>query len=317
MVRCGRSVYSIIVVNRNGGSLLADCLNSVFRHTNNFELILVDNASSDGSFETVVKLFPRIAPVKNQVNLGFAKANNLGSRASRGDWIVLLNPDTRVTDGWLESLTSCARTRKNVGIVTPKLLRKDGKTIDSSGHSFDFQTALTADRGAGEHDHGQYEELQEIPSCSFACALIARKVFDEVGLLDERMMIYYEDVDLCLRGRIAGWRVLYCPRSVVYHSRGGLTPANFTSVQRKAVAYRLRIMLKCYDRKNAMVLGAARVIRDVVSSVAGIKNNDSAYSYGYFRSPFWNLFHLPIRERILAQHRRRVSDEEIAKLSVA
>ncbi len=297
--------------------MLVDCLSSVFSHTNDFELILVDNASSDGSFETAIRLFPRISPIRNGSNLGFAKANNLGIRASHGEWIVLLNPDTRVTSGWLDSLAACVRSGKNVGIVTPKLLRKDEKTIDSTGHSFDFRTALTSDRGAGEFDRGQYEDVQDILSCSFACALISRQVFDEIGFLDERMIIYYEDVDLCLRGRIAGWRVLYCPRSVVYHSRGGLTPTSFTLVQRKAVAYRLRIMLKCYDRRNAIMLGAARVLRDAISSFAGIKNNDAAYAYGYFRSPFWNLFHLPTRERILAQSRRRVSDEEIAKLSVA
>jgi GT2 family glycosyltransferase len=291
-------------------------LTSIFRYTNNFELILVDNASFDGSFENAVKLFPGIISVRNEENLGFAKANNLGIKVSQGEWIVLLNPDTRVTDGWLETLAVCARSGKNVGIVTPKLLRKDEKTIDSAGHSFDFRTALAGDRGAGESDYGQYEEMQEIPSCSFACALIARQVFHEVGFLDERMMIYYEDVDLCLRGRIAGWRVLYCPRSVVYHSRGGVTPVDFIGVQRQAVAYRLRIMLKCYGLRNAILFGTARSIRDVVSAVAGIKNNDLAYSYGYLRAPFWNLFHLPIRERILAQSRRMVSDEEIAKLSM-
>ena len=309
-------MYSIIVINCNGGSLLVDCLTSVFRHTVNFELILVDNASFDGSFETAVRLFPRITSIKNRSNLGFARANNIGIRASRGEWIVLLNPDTRVTSGWLEALAGCTRVGKNVGIVTPKLLRKDEKTIDSTGQSFDFRTALTRDRGAGEPDHGQYEEVQEVPSCSFACALIARRLFDDVGFLDERMVIYYEDVDLCLRGRIAGWRVLYCPRSVIYHSRGGLTPVGFIRVQRQAVAYRLRIILKCYGLRNVILLGAARFIRDVVSTVAGIKNNDTAYSYGYIRSPFWNIFHLPIRERILAQSRRRVSDEEIANLSV-
>jgi GT2 family glycosyltransferase len=296
--------------------LLANCLSSVFRHTNDFELILVDNSSSDDSFENAVKLFPRITSLKNELNLGFARANNLGIRASHGEWIILLNPDTRVTDGWLEALAACARAGKNVGIVTPKLLRKDKKTIDSTGHSFDFRTALTSDRGAGEYDQGQYESAQDIPSCSFACALIARKALDEVGLLDERIVIYYEDVDLCLRGRIAGWRILYCLRSVVYHSRGGLTPISFTPIQRHAVAYRLRIILKCYDRRNAILLGAARVIRDLVSTVAGIKNNDSAYAYGYIRSPFWNLLHLPIRERIFTQSKRKVSDEEMAKLSV-
>jgi GT2 family glycosyltransferase len=288
----------------------------VFSHTNNFEVILVDNASSDGSLETALRIFPQIISIKNEANLGFAKANNIGIQASRGEWIVLLNPDTRVTDRWLEALAACAGLWKNIGIVTPKLLRKDEKTIDSTGHSFDFRTGSTSDRGAGEYDRGQYGDMQEIPSCSFACALIARQVFDEVGFLDERMMIYYEDVDLCLRGRIAGWRVLYCPRSVVYHSRGGVTPVGFINVQRQAVAYRLRIMLKCYGLRNAILFGAARSIRDVVSAVAGIKNNDLAYSYGYLRAPFWNLLHLPIRERILAQSKRIVSDEEIAKLSV-
>src|SRR4029077_17769390 len=115
---------------------------------------------------------------------------------------------------------------------------------------------------------------------------------------------------------MAGWRVVYCPRSVIYHSRGGVTPVSFIGVQRKAVAYRLRIMLKCYSPRNAILFGVARSLRDLVSTIAGIKNNDLAYSYGYFRSPFWNLFHFPVKERVLAQSRRRVSDEEIAHLSL-
>jgi GT2 family glycosyltransferase len=300
--------YSIIIVNFNGGALLARCLESVFQHTTDFELILIDNNSKDQSSEEAMVRFPSIILVKNERNVGFAKANNVGIVKAKGNWKVLLNPDTIVTGYWLDRLTECEASPK-LGLVSPKLVRLDKRTIDSAGLMFDPRSGLSFDRGAGEADEEQFNRAELVPCCSFACVAIKREVIEKVGLLDERMVLYFDDIDYCIRARIAGWEVWYCPKSVVLHSRGGVTPRSSTRLQRWAVAYRLRIMLKSYDLHNAIKYGLARVISDMMSAVAGIKNNDPEYFLGYVRSPFWNLLNLPIRERRVAQLAREATDD--------
>ena len=300
--------YSIIVVNYNGGQLLLNCLESVFQHTNDFELILVDNNSSDHSVPQAVARFPQIALVRNETNLGFANANNGGLRRVRGQWIVLLNPDTLVTNNWLDHLVQSG-VSSGAGIVAPKLLRLDGQTIDSTGLVFDLKTGLSHDRGSGAADRGQFDQEELIPCCGFACAAIRREVIHMIGVLDQKMILYFEDIDYCIRARIAGWPILYCPRSVVLHARSGVTPRSFGRVQKWAVAYRLRIMLKCYGLRNAIRYGVLRVFHDFVSMLAGMKNNDLEYFLGYLRSPIWNLLNLPISERTLVQSTRKISDD--------
>jgi GT2 family glycosyltransferase len=290
---------------------------SLFRFTRNFELIVIDNASKDGSASLIAQRFPKVNVVKNRANLGFAKASNIGIRMAAGRWVVLLNPDTEVTGGWLDNLMKSADSSKRIGIVTPKLLRPDGRTIDSTGLLFDFKTGRSKDRGSGEADIGQYDNQEQVPSCCFACTAIKREVFEGTGLLDEKMVLYFEDLDYCLRARVAGWNVLYTPKSVVLHERGGVTPRSATRAQKWAVAYRLRVMIKCYGTRNAIKYGMLRMIRDFVSSLAGVKNNDLEYFLGYLRSPIWNLLNLPVLERELVQSTRKVSDEELFGLKVS
>jgi GT2 family glycosyltransferase len=288
--------YSIIVVNYNGGALVLRCLESVFQHTSDFELILVDNDSSDQSALIAATRFPQITLLKNERNLGFAKANNLGLKRARGDWIVLLNPDTVVTRDWLDVLVKCAGSSTEVG------------------HVFDFRTGYSSDRGSGEPDLGQYDHEEEVPSCCFACAAIRREAFVRIGFLDEKMILYFEDVDYCIRARIAGLKVLYCPNSIVLHVRGGVSPKSSTRWGKRAVAYRLRIMLKCYSAPNAIKYGVMRIFRDFVSMAAGIKNNDTDYFLTYLRSPTWNLLNLPYYERKLVQLTRNVLDDALVTL---
>ncbi len=307
--------FSVIIVNYNGGSLVRHCVDSVFKYSRNFELIFVDNQSTDNSDLDVARRFPAVLTLKNKDNLGFARANNIGIRRAKGQWIVLLNPDTVVTPGWLDALTKCAQSSPEIGIATPKLLRPDRRTLDSTGHLFNFRTGFSVDRGSDEPDEGQYDSVQEVPSCCFACALIKRQLIEDIGLLDEKMVLYFEDIDYCLRARIAGWKVLYCPSSVVYHARGGLTCKRSSTLAKNTIAYRLRIMLKCYSLTNVLRYGTERILRDILAMVAGIKNNDLRYFLSYLRSPMWNLLNLPIQERHMAQSRRRTLDKEIATLS--
>jgi GT2 family glycosyltransferase len=305
--------YSIIVVNYNGGSKLYDCVDSVFKFTSNFELFLVDNGSTDGSVSRVASDFPETIVLNNPTNVGFAPANNIAIKRAKGRWIVLLNPDTRVTQSWLDNLVECANNSDDTGIVTPKLLRMDGRTIDSTGHIFDFKTAYAYDRGWGEPDHGQYNRVEEVESCCFACAAIKREVISRIGLLDDKMVFRYEDTDYSIRARIAGWRVVYCPRSIVFHERGGLSPGS-GPIQSRWAAYRLRMILKCYSSGNVIRYGALRIARDTISMAAGLKNNDPQYFLSYLRSPIWNAIRLPLNERKLVQSTRKISDKALFSL---
>ncbi len=192
---------SILIVNYRTPELLANCVASVKRHTTgSYELLIHDNSPP--------------AP-----NLGFARANNILITRSKGEYIVLLNPDTTVTPRWLELLIETAQSEARIGVVQPKMLRPDG-LIDSAGHGWTKQ-GLPYDRGSGEKDNGQYDTMTELRSCCFGCALVKRKVFQDVGLLDEKLFLFFEDVEFCLRARKHGWRIVYCPEGVVYHVRRG------------------------------------------------------------------------------------------------
>ncbi len=301
---------SIIVVNHNGGALVEQCVYSVFRNSSNFELILVDNNSTDGSRLRVAERFPEVTVVKNEKNIGFAGANNIGIMVSSGRYVVLLNSDTIVTSMWLERLVARAEQSPDIGMVTPKLLRPGNPPIiDSTGHLYQYQTGLAADRGYEQPDLCQYDQSTELPSCCFACALVKREIFRQVGMLDEKMFFGFEDVDFGIRTRIAGWRVVYCPESLVYHYRGGSTSGRHRRhVARRMSAYPLRILLKNYETKNMLLYGGREFLVDILRIIAGLKNRDWNYCGTYATIILWNLANLPLKERLSTQRLRMIPD---------
>jgi GT2 family glycosyltransferase len=192
-----------VIVDYKVPDLLEKCLKSIAENTSDYEVLTHDNSPPNP-------------------NLGFAKANNLLIRKAQGENIVLLNPDTWVTQGWLDELIRTAQSDPKIGIVQSKTLRPNG-LLDSTGHrySFDHGVYMPGDRGALEPDLGQYDHDTELKTCTFASVLIKRRVFETSGLLDERMFLYCEDMEFCLRAARNGWRIVYCPKSVVYHVRHG------------------------------------------------------------------------------------------------
>jgi GT2 family glycosyltransferase len=270
-------------------------------------------------------MHPTLLIIRTHTNLGFAKANNIGIKESGGKNVVLLNPDTVVTRDWLDKLINCLGKDSHIGIATPKLLRYDGR-IDSAGHFFSFSRLEVKNRGEEEQDHGQYDTCTNLLSCDFACCLIRREVLTQIGLLDERIFLDHEDVDYCLRAGIAGWRVVYCPSSRVFHRRGGVTPSiRKTSRQLRARRYLLRLALKSYGRMSLLRLIAYKQ-QDVLSfsldlaralkrrNVAGLKESIDDIC-ALFSAFLWNSMHLPIRERILVQRSRRLNDKELELIS--
>jgi GT2 family glycosyltransferase len=217
---------AIIIVNWNGLHFLKDCLTSVEHQTyENYEIILVDNGSTDGSIEYVKRHFPAVKVIELERNFGFAKANNIAMREvlqKKINYISLLNNDTKADKRWLENLVYVSKMSKNIGMCASKmLLMSDPSIIDSTGHI--FQSGKIGDRGHGEIDSGQYDDKTNvIGACAGAC-LYRREMLEDIGLFDESFITYCEDAELSWRAHNKGWKAKYVPESVVLHHHGGTT----------------------------------------------------------------------------------------------
>ena len=210
---------AVIIVNWNGRHHLEGCLAALLAQTiTDFDAIVVDNGSTDGSVEWVETHLPQVRLIRNEHNVGFAVGNNQAIRSTRAEFIVTLNNDTRVAPGWLAALVEAAESDPTVGMVASKMLfagRPD--TINSAGIALD-PTGIAWDRlGGTPDDPGEKTPIEVFGPCAGA-ALYRRTMLDQIGLFDEDFFAYLEDVDLAWRARLAGWRCLYAPAGRVYHA---------------------------------------------------------------------------------------------------
>ena len=215
---------SVIVTNWNGRSDLERCLPTLRAQTYRyFEVIVVDNGSTDGSLELLENEFPEVRAIPLGENRGFATANNVGIDAAETEHIALLNNDTEVEPEWLAELVACLERHPRAASATSKmvLLQQPG-VIDGAGDVLTW-TFLPHPRGHSERDRGQYEEEVEVFSASGGAALWRAEVLKELGGFDEAFFIYYEDVDLGFRARLQGHECWYVPTSIVRHHRGAAT----------------------------------------------------------------------------------------------
>jgi GT2 family glycosyltransferase len=216
---------SVIVLNYNGRKWLVDCLESLLSQQNApaFEIVFVDNASSDGSAAFVAERFPSVRIVQNARNLGFAAGNNAGARVARGAWLAFLNNDTVAAREWVAKLWQAATDpahEENVALVTSRIesLARPG-VLDSAGDGYlRAGGAFKRGHGAPASEFPQSEEV--FGACGAAC-MIRRDVFDLLGGFDERFFMVYEDVDLSYRARLAGFRCWYEADAVVRHAGSG------------------------------------------------------------------------------------------------
>jgi hypothetical protein len=222
---------SIIIVTWNALDVLQKCLPSVVAaNYPNMEIIVADNASTDGSAAWVASAFPDTIIVRHAENGLFCKGNNEAIPHATGDYIVLLNNDVEVTPGWLEPLVH-EMEAEDVGAVQPKLKQHDNRTffeyagaaggfIDRVGYPFTrgriFDTM--------EADYGQYDDPRDVFWATGAALMLRRSALDEVGLLDEQFEMHMEEIDLCWRLQRAGYRVRVAPDSEVYHIGGASLP---------------------------------------------------------------------------------------------
>lgn len=233
---------SVIVANWNRRDLLRACLKSLETQTGTeFEIIVVDNASEDGSAEMVEREIRGARLIRNVENRGFCAANNQGIAASQGEFIALLNNDAEACPGWLKALLDALEARPDCGMAASKIVVwEDPGRIDKAGHLI-YPDGQNRGRGSGEPDRGQYDGLEETLWPDGCAAMYRRRMLAEIGGFDEDLFAYADDAELGLRARIAGWRCVYAPAAVVRHHRGATL--GLKSARRLELIERNRVLL--------------------------------------------------------------------------
>lgn len=214
-----------IVPNWNGERFLKNCLDSLSQQTEATEIVVVDNGSRDNSVDFIKTHYPGVKLIGLEKNYGFAGGVNAGiayTLEQGADYIALFNNDAVADKDWLKNLIKTARNSKETGIVTGKILSFEEGIIDSTGDLYSIW-GTPFPRGRGEKDRSQYDSdgQREVLAASGGASLYRAEMLRDVGLFDQKFFAYYEDVDISFRAQLAGWKVLYEPRAIVWHHIGG------------------------------------------------------------------------------------------------
>jgi hypothetical protein len=209
----------IVIPNWNGADMIVECLRSLEMQTYPADILVVDNGSVDDSVKIIEKTFPKARLIKLPKNMGFDGGVNAGIRPALRegyDAIAIFNNDAVADRQWLKHLVDAMKADNKRGVVSCKQLYTDKKHIDSTG---DFYSVwgMPFPRGRNQVDTGQYDEPEELFSAPAAATLYRAKLFQQIGIFDEKFFAYYEDIDISFRARLAGWKIWYEPTAIIYH----------------------------------------------------------------------------------------------------
>ncbi|MBF0201765.1 MAG: glycosyltransferase family 2 protein [Desulfamplus sp.] len=314
----------VIIVNYNGLKFLPGCLDSLFGSLYpNFRVVIVDNASTDGSRNWIRNHYPRVKLICSSDNEGFGRANARGVENGDSPYVALLNNDTMVENSWLNALVDTMKAFPDCAAACSRLLFMDhpevvnaqGGGMNKIGYGYDHEIFSVIQnnethlcRGHGPvHDPGPKDVL--FPTA--AACLIRRSAFYDAGGFDPSFFMYHEDVDLGWRFHLRGYSVKYVPHSIVYHAFGGTSMKSGSMIFRNRLGIRhaLRSLLKNYELPTLSHVLPLFFRINWNNHCAGIPT-------GFFRALLWNTLHLPgtIVQRSRVQRRRKKSDTDISPL---
>jgi len=260
---------SIIIVNWNTSELLLQCLDSIYRAKPQimFEIIVIDNGSTDNSVGAISTRFPEVRIISNDHNMGFAGANNQGLSAGSARYYLLLNSDTLVLPGALDVLINIADNHPEMGIVGPKLLNMDGSLQESYASFPTFWSELIGKNFRRRRPLADSTYIYDVDWIMGACMLVRSEVVADVGMLDDDYFMYSEEVDWCFRIKRQGWKVGYCLKSEVYHLGGG--SASRASLSQLILLYRSKILFfrKHYGNHQATLMRYGFALANTVGMV--------------------------------------------------
>lgn len=309
---------SIIIANWNGGEVFKNCLYSLSKITYpNWELVIVDNGSSDGSKNLPAKILGKNIPIKsvnNQTNLGFVKANNQGYLLSSGKYLLLLNNDTRVTSDFLHKLVDAIEKDSKIGVIQPKILMMDESGLLDNTGSFFTRTGFLRHQGFMEKDSPKFRQTQEVFSAKGACLLIRKSLVDKIGLFDEDFFSYFEESDFCWRVWMAGAKVVFFPQAVIYHKVGfTIKRLDVLNINYHYYKNRISSLIKNLEIRNLIPILFFHLLISLGITGIFLLKGSFKNSWMIIKAIFWNIFHLPLllEKRSKIQRTRRVTDKEI------
>jgi len=320
----------VIIVNWNGRKHLSRCLSSLMAQTySNFKVLLVDNTSTDGSVRYVQSKFPSVEILQNNDNWGFAIANNIGilhCLRKNAQFLFLLNNDTMIDDeNLISKLVDTAQKGKDIGIVGPKvLLLRNRKIIQDIGITCDIM-GFPAGLHSGELDSDEHKGCREVFGVSGCAMLIKTNILQKVGYFDPDFFMFMEDIDLCWRTRLAGFKIIANADALIYHEGGGTAPGGpikgssyQTSIARSYLRERntIRTILKNYSGCTLTWILPFYLLFEVIELALFFAFLKLHMSSVYAKALFWNLRNLrrTFIHRNSVQRTRRVKDGALMKM---
>ncbi len=310
------ALVSIIIVNHNGLSWLKNSLRSaISQDFQTCEVILVDNNSKDDSVLFVKNHFPQVKIIVNHENSGFAEGNNIGIRESRGDYIFLVNNDTRFDSHVVSTLIKSFKSFPNAGILQPKILilGKEPPTLDGCGSLFTNYTFLYH-VGLFKRDSPEFNQPTRVFCIKGAAMMVKREVFDKIGLFDKSFWCYYEETDFCHRAWVAGYESIYAPACNIWHA-GGSTSKHFKSdlILFHNSKNKIRSFIKNFELINVLWVVPTHVILSFGLLFNFIHKTNIVTVKSLTRAIVWNIsnFRETMRLRKLTQGSRILNDDQI------
>jgi len=305
---------SVIIPHYNGIDILRACLESLARSSYpDLEIVLVDNASTDGSADFVRQQFPAVRIVQNEVNEGFAGGCNRGIEQASGDYLLILNNDTTHNPDWIDHMVAVLEQDENIAAVQPKIMSaQDPSHFDYAGGAGGYIDLLGFPYALGrifttlEKDEGQYDDPREIFWASGTAFLVRREALDQVGTFDEDFFAHMEEIDLCWRLLNAGWRILSAPQAVIQHHSGWTLPPD--RYLKKYLNHRNNLVMIIKNTPFAYLAFTlpARIALEGVAFVFSALIRDWKRMAAILHSLGWNLFHpwLLLRKHLAARRQR-------------
>jgi GT2 family glycosyltransferase len=322
-VDCGSSMVSILITTYNSARVLKACLESVLEQDyRDLEIIIVDNASTDGTRAVLREFETRSRVTYNDKNVGFAAGQNQAMALARGEWLLSLNPDVVLSPDFISRLLAAGNCGERIGTVCGKLLRwKPGSSaertnvIDSTGIYF-MRNLRHLDRGSDETDRGQYEQPEYVFGATGAAALYRRTMVEDISVhgdfFDEDFFAYREDADVAWRAQLMGWSCLYVPRAVAWHVRR-VTPERFQALPDEINRHSIknRFLMRA---KNISLDLYVRLLLPVTARDLLILGYCVLFNRGLLSglNLFWSKRESLREKREWVQAHRRISDRELA-----
>lgn len=309
---------SVIIVNWNGLQWLKICLPSILNQSyKNIEVIVVDNASTDGSVAWIKRAYKKVRVVINPKNYGFSHANNIGFSQAKGEYVIFLNNDTRVEKSYVSEMVKTLDSQSDIGGVQSKILLMESPDTHDTVGAFLTPTGFLYHYGFGDKNTAKYDVHCDLYTAKGASMGFKRIVLDQIvidgNLFDPDYFAYFEESDVCHRVLLTGYRIVYAYSSVAYHKMG----ATSTKIQQDIIQYhsfknRIRTYLKNFSfRTNILILPIHISLCFAYVGLCMVRRRFSL-AWAIIRAMHWNVIHFQSTfrlHRIIRRNVRKITDE--------